>query len=120
LPSHLLRYGIIGAVLAAAVVILTTLVGGTLAQDAPGTPESDPEPTGKLVVVPGLVEVGQTTQVVGFQVVPLDLEVKIEYSERFVLEGESCDAGSAGATPAVIAPTWRWKPARWERGRCGW
>ena len=107
MPSHLLRYGIIGAVLAAAVVILTTLVGGTLAQDAPGTPESDPETTGKLVVVPGLVEVGQTTLAVGFQVVPLDLEVKIEYSERFAPEGESCSAeSSAGATPAAIAPTW--------------
>ena len=106
MPDRILRYGIVGAVLVAAVVILTTLVQGTLAQDATETPTTDPDPTGELVVVPGLMQVGQTTLAVGFQVVPLDLEVKIEYSEHFVLEEESCDAESAGATPATIAPTW--------------
>ncbi len=104
MSNHILRHGIIWAALV--VVMLTTLLSYTLAQDATGTPATDPETTGKLVVVPGLVEVGQTTLAVGFHVVPSDLEVKIEYSEHFVLEGESCGAGSPGATTGAVAPTW--------------
>ena len=62
-------------------------------------------PTGKLVVVPGLVQVGQTTRAVGYHVIPLDLEVEIEYSEHFTPEGEACE-GSPGVTPSAVAPTW--------------
>ena len=59
------------------------------------------------MVVPGVVQVGQTTLAVGFHVDPMDLEVVIEYSEHFTLEGEACDtAGTVGATQAAVAPTW--------------
>ena len=54
-----------------------------------------------------MVQVGQTTLAVGFHVDPMDLEVVIEYSEHFTLEGEACDtAGTVGATQAAVAPTW--------------
>ena len=58
-------------------------------------------------MVPGVVQVGETTLAVGFHVDPMDLEVVIEYSEHFTLEGEACDtAGTVGATQAAVAPTW--------------
>ncbi len=62
---------------------------------------------GKLVVVPSVVEAGQTTLAVSFHVDPMDLEVVIEYSEHFTPEGDACDtAGTVGATQAAVAPTW--------------
>ena len=62
---------------------------------------------GELVIVPGVVQKGQTVLAVGFHVVPFDLEVAIRYSGHFTPEGESCDnAGTAGATQAAVAPTW--------------
>ena len=62
---------------------------------------------GELVVVPGVVQKGQTVLAVGFHVAPFDLEVAIRYSGHFTPEGESCDnAGTAGATQAAVAPTW--------------
>ncbi len=63
--------------------------------------------TGNLVVVPGVVEIGQTILAVGFHVEPADIEVKIEYSEHFTTEDETCDtAGTAGSTEVAVAPTW--------------
>ncbi len=78
------------------------------------TPTTDPDDssttpatTGELVVVPSEVQKGQTTLAVGFHVVPFELEVKIQYSEHFTPEGESCDnAGTAGSTQAAAPPTW--------------
>ncbi len=65
-----------------------------------------PAPTGELVVVPGEVQVGQTTLAVGFHVVPRDTEVVIQYSEHFEPEGEVCVASTPGSTQSAAAPTW--------------
>ena len=61
--------------------------------------------TGRLVVVPQTVAVGQTTLAVGFHVEPADVEVSIEYSEHLTTEGESC-TGEFGTTTPAMAPTW--------------
>ncbi len=63
-------------------------------------------PTGELVVVPGVVQVGQTTLAVGLHVAPLDTEVEIHYSEHFTPEGQACDGATPGATQPAAAPTW--------------
>ena len=97
MSNRLLRNSAIVAALAV-VVTLATLPAWTSA--------SDPEPTGKLVVVPWTVQVGQTTLAVGFHVVPHETEVRIEYSKHFVPEGGLCDDASAGATPVSVAPQW--------------
>ena len=73
--------------------------GGVSAQEATS-------PTGYLVVVPQSIAVGQTSLVVGFHVEPHDLAVKIEYSDHFTPEGESCAGTSGGATQSKPAPTW--------------
>ena len=65
-----------------------------------------PAPTGELVVVPGEVQVGQTTLAVGFHVVPRETELVIQYSEHFEPEGEVCEAGTPGSTQSAAAPTW--------------
>ena len=96
----------IGLIALAALVLATALVT-PLAERVSAQDGGTATTTGELVVVPGVVQVGQTTLAVGFHVVPMDLEVKIEYSEHFTPEGESCDsAGTAGATEAAVAPTW--------------
>ena len=64
-----------------------------------------PSPTGKLVVAPTPLLVGQTAEAVGFHVEPVDQQVRIEYSEHFGPDGESCD-GSSTTTPSAVAPTW--------------
>ena len=97
MSNRLLRNSAIVAALAV-VVTLATLPAWTSA--------SDPEPTGKLVVVPWTVQVGQTTLAVGFHVIPHETEVRIEYSKHFVPEGGLCDDASAGATPVAVAPQW--------------
>ncbi len=90
------------ATLVLATYLVTPPVERVSAQDG-GTATT----TGELVVVPGVVQVGQTTLAVGFHVDPIDEEVVIQYSEHFTPEGESCDsAGTAGATQAAVAPTW--------------
>ena len=104
-PATLRTIGI-GLIALATLVLATHLVappaGHVFAQDG-GTATT----AGELVVAPGVVEVGQTTLAVGFHVVPMDLEVVIEYSEHFTPEGEACDnAGIAGATETAVAPTW--------------
>ena len=103
MSNRLLRNSAIVAALAV-VVTLATLPAWTSA--------SDPEPpTGKLVVVPWTVQVGQTTLAVGFHVVPHETEVRIEYSKHFVPEGGLCDDASAGATPVSVAPQWTYLTA---------
>ena len=81
-----------------------------VAQAQDGAPQSptppSPAPTGELVVVPGEVQVGQTTLAVGFHVVPRDTEVVIQHSEHFEPEGEACGAGAPGSTQSAAAPTW--------------
>ena len=92
----------LAAVLVLAAYLVTPPAERVSAQDG-GTATA----AGRLVVVPSVVEAGQTTLAVGFHVDPMDLEVVIEYSEHFTPEGESCDtAGTAGATQAAVAPTW--------------
>lgn len=71
------------------------------------TPTATATPTGDLVVAPGVVQMGQTTLAVGLHTLPRDLEVSIRYSGHFIPEDESCDdAGTPGATPSAVAPTW--------------
>ncbi len=94
--GRLLRACPIGPMLAAVVIITAFMPGDARAQEA--VPAS-----GELVVVPQLLDVGQTTLAVGFQVQPDDLEVRLEYSAHFTPEGESCQAASAGATQSSVA-----------------
>ena len=97
--GRFLRNFSIGVMLAVAVMSMTLMPADTWAQEA--TPA-----TGNLVVVPQSLDVGETTLAVGFHVEPGDLEVKIEYGDHFVPEGESCPATSAGATQSSVVPTW--------------
>ena len=76
--------------------------GGSVVQNEG---EETSAPMGDLIVVPGLIAVGDTTLAVGLHVDPYDLEVAIQYSEHFTLDGEAC-GGSPGATPSATAPTW--------------
>ena len=76
--------------------------GGTISAQ-----ESATEPTGKLVVAPRPVNVGEKPVAVGFHVEPVDLEVYLEYSEHFVPDGESCtDYTAPRITTPQVAPTW--------------
>ena len=75
------------------------------APNATSTPAA-PAPTGELVVVPGVGQVGQTTLAVGLHVAPFDTEVAIHYSEHFTPQGETCDSATPGATQPAAAPTW--------------
>ena len=74
------------------------------------TPES--EPTGKLVLVPDDLYVGETTDVLGFHLEYPDKAITIGYSEHFVPMGEDCDSAEAG-TAAFTAP-----PARISLTAC--
>ena len=81
--------------------------GYILAQEDGTTTPSATEPTGKLVVAPRPVEVGEKPVAVGFHVEPADLEVTLEYSEHFVPDGESCTGYTASRTTTPqAAPTW--------------
>ena len=64
------------------------------------------EPTGKLVVVPGIIGLGDTAEVVAFDVVPSDLQVSFEYGHHFAVEGEPCVDGTTRTTAPGPAPTW--------------
>ena len=100
------------------IAYLATLPGERISAQESGTAPSTATTTatttrsaattsGDLVVVPGVVQVGQTTLAVGLHVLPFDLEVAIEYSGHFTPDGESCDdAGTPGSTPRAVAPTW--------------
>ncbi len=57
-------------------------------------------------MVPGVVQVGQTTLAVGLHVDPFGTEVEIHYSEHFTPEGQACDGATPGATQPAAAPTW--------------
>ena len=63
------------------------------ATTTPPTTRSDATTSGDLVVVPGVVPVGQTTLAVGLHVLPLDLEVAIEYA------GTSCRTANRATMP---------------------
>ena len=78
---------------------------GTPAATAATTTPPTLAPTGDLVVVPEVVQVGSTTLAVGLHIDPPDLEASIEYSEHFAQDGEPC-ISSPGATPRAFAPTW--------------
>ena len=112
-----IRIGLIAMVALCIVAYLMTFEGQTISAQESGTgttatttattTRSSATTTGNLVVVPGVVQVGQTTLAVGLHVDPFDLEVAIEYSGHFTPDGESCDdAGTAGSTPRAVAPTW--------------
>ena len=105
LPPRRSFFAFCSIMIAAASFATLMAAGGTgavSAQDA-GTAT----PAGTLVVVPGVVQQGETTLAVGFHVVPLDLDVKIEYSGNFTREDETCNAaGTAGNTEAAVAPVW--------------
>ena len=104
--NHLLKYSVITAVFVAVVIFMFSS-GGTSAQEAnPTSTPAVPSTTGKLVVTPDALTVGQTAEAVGFHVEPTDAEVRIEYSEHFVPQGESCPTSSSGTTTAAVAPTW--------------
>ncbi|MYA62337.1 MAG: hypothetical protein F4X94_07175, partial [Dehalococcoidia bacterium] len=111
MSRRLLLYVSISLVLVLLIISMTS-GHGTSAQEPATTPTSDetattvPTPTGTLVVAPGSVQVGQTATAVGFHVDPPDLKVRIEYSDHFVPEDESCSTGSPSPTQAMPAPTW--------------
>ena len=93
------------AVLAAAMMSVAYVAmasGGTISAQ-----ETVTEPTGKLVVAPRPVQVGEKPLAVGFHVEPVDLQVSLEYSEHFVPDGESCaDYTAPRITTPQPAPTW--------------
>ena len=64
--------------------------------------QSEEESTGKLVVVPSRLGVGETTEAVAFHVEPRDLEVYISYSGHFVAENESCDSAAPGSSASSV------------------
>lgn len=68
--------------------------------------QTEEAPTGNMVVVPDSLVVGDTAEVVAFDVEPAELEVYFEYSEHFVVEGESCGTEEVGITASVPSPTW--------------
>ena len=68
--------------------------------------------TGKLVLVPDDLYVGETTDALGFHLELPDKAITIGYSEHFVPEGEECDSAEAG-TAAFTAP-----PARISLTAC--
>ncbi len=78
-------------VLAAAVMSTVLMPGDTRAQD-------DTLVSGEFVVVPNLLNVGQTAEAVGFQLQPNDLVARIEFSDHFRPEGYSCQAPHAGVS----------------------
>ena len=88
----------------------TVMLRGASAQES-----GDPSPSGKLVVVPQSVELGQTTLAVGFQVAPEETEVYIEYSRDLTPAGESCGGGAgtcrvgAPDAPGVLPPCAEWR-----------
>ncbi len=103
--SNLRTIGI--ALIALVALVLATYLATPPAERVSAQDGGTATTAGELVVVPSVVQVGQTTLAVGFHVVPRDLEVVIEYSEHFTPEGESCDtAGATGTTQAAAAPTW--------------
>ena len=114
----IVRIGLIAIIVISIVVYLATppseRISAQEGESSPSTATTTPPTTrsaattsGDLVVVPGVVQVGQTTLAVGLHVLPFDLEVVIEYSGHFVPDGESCDdAGKPGTTQRAIAPTW--------------
>ena len=68
------------------------------------------ESTGKLVLVPDDLYVGETTVALGFHLDFPDRAITIGYSDHFVPEGEECDSAEGGtvaftATPARIPLT---------------
>ena len=89
-------------------LVLAVLLSGLLvarvdAQSPP--PAVTPAPRGDLVVFPNPVQVGQTTRALAYHVIPVNLEVAIEYSEHFARDGESC-GGSQGTTPSGSSTLW--------------
>ena len=98
LRVRILRYGLVGTVLAAAIVAVATSLDWTMANEGGAS--------GELVVVPEVVEVGQSVEAVAFQVEPPDIHVRIEYSDHLAPEDASCAASSGGATSNAEAPTW--------------
>ncbi len=86
-------------------LLLTWLLAGGLSQMIQAQTD-EAEPTGKLVVVPGIISLGDTAEVVAFDVEPSDLQVSFEYSHHFAVEGEPCVDGTTRTTAPGPAPTW--------------
>ena len=80
------------------------------APESNGAPAQVAESTGKLVLVPDDLYVGETTVALGFHLDFPDRAITIGYTEHFVPEGEECDSAEGGtvaftATPARISLT---------------
>ena len=65
--------------------------------------ESQPEPTGKLVVAPWTVPVGDTVHAMAFHVEPLTVQVKTTYSNHFAPDGTTCEETASGSTEAFTS-----------------
>ncbi len=66
--------------------------------------QTEEQPTGKLVLVPDDLWVGETAEAIGFHLELPDTEVTIEYSEHFVPEGQDCDSAAAGTSTPAPSP----------------
>ena len=82
-----------------AVLFLTVIPARTSAQDPV------PIPTGELTVDPKFLGVGETTAVSVSDVVPPDQQVRVEWSDHLVPEGEGCDTDSATFTESIATTT---------------
>ena len=60
--------------------------------------EEETESSGKLVAVPSSLAVGDSIEVVAFEVQPADLLVAFQYDEHLVPVGEACDDAATRTT----------------------
>ncbi len=93
----LIALGLLVVALLAAVTLSALPVDGSAqAQEA--------EPTGRLVLVPDDLWVGETTEVIGFHLEFPDKSITVEYSEHFVPTGETCEDAEAGSASFASSP----------------
>ena len=96
--NRLFLHILLAAVFLAA-LFLTVIPARTSAQDPV------PIPTGDLTVDPEFLGVGETTAVSVSEVLPPDLQVRVEWSDHLVPEGEGCDTGTATSTASIATTT---------------
>ena len=72
----------------------------------PASAQDETDPSGKLVAAPSSLAVGDSVEVVAFEVQPANLLVAFQYDEHLVLVGESCDDAATRTTVPIRAPVW--------------
>ena len=94
---------------AAAIILLAfgwILLAWFIGVIVPAFAQEETDPSGKLVAVPSSVAVGDSIEVVAFEVQPANLLVAFQYDEHLVLVGEACDDAATRTTVPLRAPVW--------------